>query len=69
MENTQTSKIKFSESYVINEPKGMCDEKNNDEKCDLYFIKFGKEVNSLVNGLNDMRIKGKQWHNQECSMV
>jgi hypothetical protein len=55
MENTQTSNIKFSKSHGINEPKGMCDEKNNDEKCNLRFIKFGKEANSLVNGLNDMR--------------
>jgi len=55
MENMQISNIKFSESHLINEPKEMCDEKNNDEKCDLRCIKFGKEVNSLVNGLNDMR--------------
>jgi hypothetical protein len=44
MENTQTSNIKFSKSDGINEPKEMCDEKNNYEKCDLCFIKFGKEV-------------------------
>jgi len=55
MENTQTSNTKFSKSYGINEPKGMCDEKNDDEKCDLCFIKFGKDVNSLMSGLNDMR--------------
>jgi hypothetical protein len=48
MENIQTSNIKFSKSHGINYV--LCDEKNDDEKCDLCFIKFDKEVNSLVNG-------------------